>query len=142
MSRACPGVDRQQVLQHVSGNPKRHQRGQPSLQLVQLRGRPTARWPTETGSATTAASAQEPRKPQSHLAEQRCNPVWLPAVRPNRRRGGGLIGDNLVLNLHQQLLRFGQRQTQVGDVAKTIRPGDRHHLVTPGSTINPQPNKT
>jgi hypothetical protein len=56
--------------------------------------------------------------------------------------GGGLIGDNLLLNLHQQLPRFGQGQTQVGNITQTIRPGDRHHLVTPGLTINPYPNQT
>jgi hypothetical protein len=33
---------------------------------------------------------------------------------------GGLIGDNLLLNLHQQLLCFAQRDTQVGNIAKTI----------------------
>jgi hypothetical protein len=56
--------------------------------------------------------------------------------------GGGLIGDNLLLDLHQQLLRFGQRDTQVGNITKTIRSADRHHLETPGLTINPHPNQT
>ena len=56
--------------------------------------------------------------------------------------GGGLIGDNLLLNLHQQLLCFGQRDTQVGNITKTIRPTDRHHVDTPGLTINPRPNQT
>jgi hypothetical protein len=55
---------------------------------------------------------------------------------------GGLIGDNLLLNLHQQLLRFAHRDTQVGNIDKTIRPADRHHLETPGLTINPHPNQT
>jgi hypothetical protein len=31
----------------------------------------------------------------------------------------GLHGNDLLLNLHQQQLRFGQRQTQIGDVAKS-----------------------
>jgi len=56
--------------------------------------------------------------------------------------GGGLIGDNLLLNLHQQLLRFGLRHPQVGNITKTIRPADRHHVETPGLTINPGPNQT
>ena len=89
------------------------------------------RWPTDTGLATTAASAQKPRMLQSHLAERRRDSVRLPvfhaaclatrpAVRPKRRMDGGLIGDNLLLNLHQQLLCFAQRDTQVGNIAKTI----------------------
>jgi hypothetical protein len=53
-----------------------------------------------------------------------------------------LRGDNLLLNLRQQLLCFGQRHTQVGDIAKTVRPADRHHVETPGLTINPWPNQT
>jgi hypothetical protein len=119
---ALPGIDRQQVLQHVSGNPKRHQRGQPRLQLVQLRRRSTVRWPTDAGRTTTAARAQEPRKLQSHLAEQCGNtvrrpilhvtcPATRPTVRPKRRMSGGLLGDKLLLNLRQQQLPFGQRQT-------------------------------
>jgi hypothetical protein len=56
--------------------------------------------------------------------------------------GGSLIGDNLPLNLHQQLLCFGQRDTQVGNITKTIRPANRHHVEAPGLTINPHPNQT
>jgi hypothetical protein len=56
--------------------------------------------------------------------------------------GVGLRGDNLLLNLHQQLLRFGQRQSQVRDITKTIKPADRHHVETPGLTIDPRPNQT
>ena len=43
--------------------------------------------------------------------------------------------NDLLLDLHQQLLRFGQRQTQGCDVTKTIRPADRHHLATSRLTI-------
>jgi hypothetical protein len=35
----------------------------------------------------------------------------------------GLRGNDLPLNLRQHQLRFGQRQAQVGDLTKTIRPG-------------------
>ncbi len=34
-----------------------------------------------------------------------------PAASPKHRMGFGLLGDNLLLNLRQQQLRFGQRQT-------------------------------
>ncbi|MFL5284721.1 MAG: hypothetical protein ACJ8AW_27985 [Rhodopila sp.] len=46
-------------------------------------------------------------------------------------------GDNLLLDVHQKLLRFGQRQTQVGDVVKAIRPADCHQVETPRLTVNP-----
>src|SRR3954451_4560114 len=105
---ACSGVDRQQMLQQVSRNPIGHQRGQPRLQSAQLRRRPTVRWPTDTGHTTTAARAQEARQLQSHLAEQRRNPVRLPilyltcpaaraAVRPKRRTTIDVLGDKLLL---------------------------------------------
>ena len=55
--------------------------------------------------------------------------------------GVGLLGDHLLLNSHQQLLRFGQRDTQVGNITETIRPADRHHVETPGLTIDPHPNQ-
>jgi hypothetical protein len=50
-----------------------------------------------------------------------------------------LRSNNPLLNLRQQQLRFGQRQTQIGDLTKTIRPADRHHVRL---TINPGPNQT
>jgi hypothetical protein len=33
-------------------------------------------------------------------------------------------------------------QTQVGDIAKTIRPADYHHVKTLGSTIDPRSNQS
>jgi hypothetical protein len=147
--RALPGVDRQQVYQYVSRNPIGHQCGKSGLQLVQLRGRPAVRWPTDTGLGTTAASTQKPGKPYPHLAEQRCNPVRPTvfhmaspaaglAVRPQDRVIVSLCGNDILLNSRQQLLRFGQRQTQVGEIAKTIRSADLHHVETSGLTIDPR----
>jgi hypothetical protein len=49
----------------------------------------------------------------------------------------GLRGNDLMLDLRQQQLRFGQRQTQVGYVTETIGPADRHHVGTSRPTINP-----
>jgi hypothetical protein len=54
----------------------------------------------------------------------------------------GLRANNLLLNLRQQQLRFGQRQTQVGNITKTIRPADRHHVETSSLTVTPGPNQT
>jgi hypothetical protein len=42
----------------------------------------------------------------------------------------GQRGNDLLRNLRQQQLRFGQRQTQISDFTKTIRPADRNHVET------------
>jgi hypothetical protein len=54
----------------------------------------------------------------------------------------GLRGNDLLLNLRQQQLRFCQRQTQIGDLTQTIRPADQHHVETSRLTIRPGPNQT
>jgi hypothetical protein len=54
----------------------------------------------------------------------------------------GLRGNDLLLNLRQQQLRFGQRQTQIGDLTKTVRPADRYQVKTLGLTVNPGPYQT
>jgi hypothetical protein len=54
----------------------------------------------------------------------------------------GLRGNERLLKLSQQLFRLGQRQTQVGDITKTIRPVDLHHVETSRPTVNLRPNQT
>jgi hypothetical protein len=54
----------------------------------------------------------------------------------------GLHGNHLLLNLRQRLLRFGRRQTHLGDLTKTTRPCDRHHVDTSSQTINARSNQT
>jgi len=88
-----PGVDRQQVSQYASGDSITHQGGKVSLQLVQLRCRPTMRWPTDASLATATARAKKSWKPHPHPAEQRRDlmkppvlhmapPAAGPAIRP------------------------------------------------------------
>ena len=48
----------------------------------------------------------------------------------------GLPGNNSLLNCRQQQLPFRQRQTEVGDIAKTIRPADLNHVGAAGFTID------
>ena len=48
----------------------------------------------------------------------------------------GLRGDDLLLNTRQKLLRFGKCQTQMADIAKTIRPVDLHDVGTARLTID------
>jgi hypothetical protein len=40
----------------------------------------------------------------------------------------GLRGDNLPLDARQHQLRFGQGQTQIGDVDEAIGPANLHHV--------------
>jgi hypothetical protein len=54
----------------------------------------------------------------------------------------GLRGDDLLLNLHQQLLPLRQRQTQVRDVSKTIRSTDLRHVETSRLTVHLRPDQT
>ncbi len=49
----------------------------------------------------------------------------------------GLHGNELLLNLRQQQLRLGQRQTKIGNLTQTIRPADRHHVETARMAIDP-----
>ena len=43
----------------------------------------------------------------------------------------GLRGDDLLLDASRHQLRFGQGQTQIGDVVEAIGPADLHDLRTP-----------
>jgi hypothetical protein len=117
------------------------------LQLVKLRCRPTMRWPGDASLTTTTVHAEKSRKPHTHPAEQRrdlmgppvlhtASPAAGPAIRPKPPVLVGLRGDDLLLNTRQKLLRFGQRQTQMADIAKTIRPVDLHDVGTARLTID------
>ena len=54
----------------------------------------------------------------------------------------GLRGNDLLLNLRQQPLRFGQCQTQIGHLTKPIRSADRHHVEALGLTVTLGPHQT
>jgi hypothetical protein len=83
--------------------------------------------------------AQKPGKPHRHFAEQRRDAVPPPilqvassaagpATRPQLPTAVDLPGNDRSLNARQQLLRFGQGQTQVRDIAKTFRPTDFYQI--------------
>ena len=89
-----------------------------SLQLVQLRCRSAARWPTDARLDAIAGGASKPRKPHSHFAKQRPDAVSPPvlqvafsaarqAARPLPPMAIGLAGNDRSLNARQKLLRFG-----------------------------------
>ena len=93
------------------------------------------RWPVNTRLDPAARGTAKPGKPHHGLAEQRRHrmvPVILhtanvATARAIRLPNGvlpGLRGDDLPLNAREQPLRFGQCQTQTGDVAEIIGPAD------------------
>jgi len=86
-----------------------------------------------------AASTAEARQPDRDLAEQRgdrvlaivlhaANALATPAPRPPDGVVPGLRGDNLPLDARQHQLRFGQGQTQIGDVDEAIGPANLHDV--------------
>ena len=146
---ALAGLDRQKMRQHASGDAIGHQGGKMRSQLVQLRRRPTMRWPADTRLGTATASAAKPRKPHRHPAEQRRDLVQPPildvtspaagrAIRSQNRMIVGLRGNDRLLNARQKLLRLGQRQPQIRDVAKVVGPADLHHVDTPRPAVSPR----
>jgi hypothetical protein len=72
-------------------------------------------------------------------------PVAGTAVRPPHRVAVDLRADDLLLDPRQRLLPFGQCQTQVGDIIKTIASVELHDVEADRLTIDPgssQPPET
>src|SRR5271166_3924081 len=144
---ALPGFHRQKMRQHASGDTIRHQGGKMRSQLVQLRCRATMRRPTDTCLAMPTADAAKPRQPHLHTTEQRRDPMKPPvldvtstaarrAVRPQNRMLVGLRGDHRLLHARQELLRLGQRQPQMRDIAKVAGRPDLHDVDTRSGAIS------
>jgi hypothetical protein len=83
--------------------------------------------------------ASKPRKPHSHFAKQRRDTVSPPvlqvassaagrAARPQLPVAVDPPGNHRSLNARQKLLRFGQGQSQVRNIAKTFRPADLYQI--------------
>ena len=88
-----------------------------------------------------ARSTAKPRQPQCHLSEQRrdcvvtiifhpANPIAAGANRPPDRVLPRLCGGDLALNPREQLFRFREGQSQIGDIAEVIRLADPSSFVT------------
>ena len=146
--RVGAGVDRKHLLQHVSGGPIAHQGGEMRLKLIQLRCRLAMRWPADASLEPATRGTAISRKPHRDLAEQRryaTFPVVLhtaiaaiaPAIPPANRVLPGLRGDDLLLHVGQQQLRFGQGQTQIGNIAEIIGPDDLHDVRALPLTLSP-----
>jgi len=128
-------IDREHLLQDISGGSVGHQGREMRLKPAQLRRRPAMRWPANASLDPSARGTAKPGKPWRDLAEQRrhrmvpvvlhmANTVTARAFRPPNGMAPSLRSDDLPLNARQQLLRFGQGQTQVGDVNEIIGPTD------------------
>src|SRR3954468_11171048 len=99
-------------------------------------------------SSRAAASTAKAGQPDRDLAEQ-CgdrvlaivlhvaNARATPAPRPPDGVVPGLRGDNLPLDARQHQLRFGQGQTQIGDVDEAIGTADLHHVRAPLLAFSP-----
>ena len=133
------GADREHLLQHVSGRPIGHQGGQVSLKLIQLRCRPAMRRPVDPNLDRTTRGAAKSGKPHRDLTEERgyrmipvvlhmTNTATASTIRPPHRVGSGLSGDDLPLHPRKQKLRFGQAQTQSGDIAEIVGLIDLHDV--------------
>ena len=106
---------------------------------VQFRCRAAMRRPIDACLDATACGTAKPRQPQRHLSEQRrdrvitiifhpANPIAAGANRPTDRVLPRLRGGDLALNPREQLFRFRERQSQIGDIAEVIRLADLHDV--------------
>ena len=149
VSGLFPASTGRRCCQHASGDAIGHQGGKMRSQLVQLRCRPTMRWPADTRLGAATASAAKPRQPHGHPAEQRrdlmkppvldvASPAAGRAIRPQNRMIVGLRGNHRLLNTRQKLLCLGQRQPQIRDIAKVVGPADLQHVDTPCPAVGPR----
>ena len=109
------------------------------LQFVQLRCRSATRWPTDARLDAIAGDASKPGKRHRHCAKRRRYAMAPPvlqmafsaagrAARPLPPVAVGLRRNDRSLNARQKLLRFGQGQSQVSNIAKTFRPADLYQI--------------
>src|SRR5271169_339568 len=68
--RARTGLNRQKMLQHISGDAISHQGGKMRLKLIQLWRRPTMRRPTHAHLNPATSSTEASRQPHRHSTEQ------------------------------------------------------------------------
>src|SRR3984957_10291251 len=97
------------------------------------------RRPIDACLDAAAPGTAKPRQPQCHLSEQRrdrvvtiifhpANPIAAGANRPPDRVLPRLRGGDLALNPREQLFRFREGQSQIGDIAEVIRLADFHDV--------------
>src|SRR4051812_37556538 len=133
--RVLASVHREHLPEQGGCRPVGQQSGELCPQPIQLRSRAGVRRPFHACPGRAAASTAEAGQPDRDLAEQRgdrvpaivlhaANALATPAPRPPDGMVPGLRGDNLPLDARQHQLRFGQGQTQIGDVDAAIGPAN------------------
>src|SRR3954451_23449978 len=137
--RVLANVHREHLPKQGGCRPVGQQSGELRPQPIQLRRRAGVRRPFHACPTRAAASTAEAGQPDRDLAEQRgdrvlaivlhaANALAIPAPRPPHGVVPGLRGDNLPLDARQHQLRFGQGQTQIGDVDEAIGPANLHDV--------------
>src|SRR4051794_1970555 len=137
--RVLAGVHREHLPKQGGCRPVGQQSGELRPQPIQLRSRAGVRRPLHACPGRAAASTAKAGQPDRNLAEQRgdrvqaivlhaANARATPAPRPPDGVVPGLRGDDLPLDTRQHQLRFGQGQTQIGDVDEAIGPADLHDV--------------
>ena len=123
------------------------------LQFVQLRCRSATRWPTDARLDAIAGDASKPGKRHRHCAKRRRYAMAPPvlqmafsaaggAARPLQPVAVGLRRNDRSLNARQKLLRFGQGQSQVSNIAKTFRPADLYQIGAQAAGITLRRNQS
>jgi hypothetical protein len=137
--RVLASVHREHLPEQGGCRPVGQQSGELRPQPIQLRSRAGVRRPLHACLSRAAASTAEAGQPDRDLAEQRgdrvlaivlhaANARATPAPRPPDGVVPGRRGDNLPLDARQHQLRFGQGQTQIGDVDEAIGPANLHNV--------------
>ena len=146
--RVLASVHREHLPEQGGCRPVGQQSGELRPQPIQLRRRAGVRRPLHACPGRAAASTAKAGQPDRDLAEQRgdrvlaivlhaANALATPAPRPPDGVVPGLRGDNLPLDARQHQLRFGQGQTQIGDVDEAIGPANLHHVRAPPLAFRP-----
>jgi hypothetical protein len=97
------------------------------------------RWPTDACFDPAARGTAKSRQPHRYLTEKRrdrvvaailrlANPIAAGANWPPDRVLPRLRGGDLALNPREQLFRFREGQSQIGDIAEIIRLADLHNV--------------
>src|SRR3954464_8068420 len=137
--RVLASVHREHLPEQGGCRPVGQQSRELRPQPIQLRSRAGVRRPLHACPGRAAASTAEAGQLDRDLSEQRgdrvlaivlhaANALATPAPRPPHGVVPGLRSDNLPLDPRQHQLRFGQGQTQIGDVDEAIGPAILHDV--------------
>src|SRR3954452_14705960 len=137
--RVLASVHREHLPKQGGCRPVGQQSGELRPQPIQLRSRAGVWRPLHACPGRAAASTAEAGQPDRDLAEQRgdrvlaivlyaANARATPAPRPPHGVVPCLRGDDLPLDAPQHQLRFGQGQTQIGDVDEPIGPANLYDV--------------